>query len=184
MPHQPVNRREQGITDATEIVDRVIQQVRSISHLLHPPLLDEGGLLSALRWFLEGINDRAGIQTSLELQPTNFPRLAPALERTIFRIVQEGMTNIYRHSQARNARVLLVQRDNALVLTVQDDGIGISDEIAQFRAGSIGVGIGGMRERTREIGGELRLSNLKPGTRIEVLIPAVITNSKEDFAIA
>jgi len=184
LPRQPVARWEAGIAEASEIVDRVIQQVRSISHLLHPPLLDEGGLLSALRWFLEGITDRTGIDTSLELQPTAFPRLAPQLERTIFRIVQEALTNVFRHSQAQKARVSLVQRENSLLLTVQDNGIGVTEQTAQLRPGSIGVGIGGMRERTREIGGELRISHANPGTIVEVIIPAMIASSRETFAIA
>ena len=184
IPRQPAVRRETSVAEASEIVDRVIQQVRSISHLLHPPLLDEGGLLSALRWFLEGINDRTGIQTSLELQPAAFPRLAPQLERTIFRIVQEALTNVFRHSQAKNARVSLQQRENTLTLIVQDDGIGISDQIAEQRPGSIGVGIGSMRERSREVGGALRITNANPGTIIEVIIPAMIASSQETFAIA
>jgi signal transduction histidine kinase len=147
-------------------------------------LLDEGGLLSALRWFLEGITDRTGIQASLDLQPPSFPRLAPQLERTIFRIVQEALTNVFRHSQAQKVRVTLIQRENSLLLTVQDDGVGVTEQIAQFRPGSIGVGIGGMRERTREIGGELRITNANPGTVVEVMIPAMIASSRETFATA
>lgn len=182
--HQPLVRREQGVSEASEIVARVIQQVRSMSHLLHPPLLDEGGLLSALRWFLEGVTDRSGIQTSLNLQPPSFPRLAPALERTIFRIVQEALTNVFRHSQARKVVVSLLQRENTLVLSVQDDGVGVTEQIAQLRPGSIGVGIGGMRERTRELGGELRISNANPGTIVEVIIPSMIASSQETLVIA
>ncbi len=182
--HQPVVRREKSVGEASEIIARVIQQVRSMSHLLHPPLLDEGGLLSALRWFLEGVTDRSGIQTTLNLQPPNFPRLAPQLERTIFRIVQEALTNVFRHSQARNVKVSLVQRENSLLLTVQDDGVGVTEQIAQQRPGSIGVGIGGMRERTRELGGELRIANASPGTIVEVMIPSMIASSQETLVIA
>ena len=182
--HQPTARRENTIGEASEIIERVIQQVRSMSHLLHPPLLDEGGLLSALRWFLEGVTDRSGIQTSLELQPSAFPRLAPQLERTIFRIVQEALTNVFRHSQARRVAVTLTHRENCLQLTVQDDGVGVPEQIAQLRPGSIGVGIGGMRERTRELGGELRISNANPGTVVDVTIPAMIASSRESLVSA
>jgi signal transduction histidine kinase len=182
--NQPSIRRQETIGEASEIIDRVIQQVRSMSHLLHPPLLDEGGLLSALRWFLEGVTDRSGIQTSLDLQPLSFPRLAPQLERTIFRIVQEALTNVFRHSQAKKVAVALVHRENSLTLTVRDDGVGVSEQIAQLRPGSIGVGIGGMRERTRELGGELRISNANPGTVVEVMIPAMIASSRETLALA
>jgi signal transduction histidine kinase len=176
--------KEKAIGEASDIVDRAIQQVRSMSHLLHPPLLDEGGLFSALRWFLEGITERTGIQTSLDLQPPEFPRLAPQLERAVFRIVQEALTNVFRHSQARTACVTLIQRENSLMLTVRDDGKGVSEQTAQLRPGSIGVGIGGMRERARELGGELRMINANPGTIVEILIPAMIANSQETFATA
>jgi len=182
--NHPLVKREEAIAEASGIVERAIQQVRSMSHLLHPPLLDEGGLLSALRWFLEGVTDRSGIETSLDLQPVSFPRLAPQLERTIFRIVQEALTNVFRHSQAHKVAVALSHRESNLLLTVQDDGVGISEQIAQLRPGSIGVGIGGMRERTRELGGELRIANANPGTVVEVMIPAMIASSREALVIA
>jgi len=179
---QPRGRgKEKAIGEASEIVDRAIQQVRSMSHLMHPPLLDEGGLFSALRWFLDGMTERTGIQTSLDLHPPEFPRLAPQLERAVFRIVQEALTNVFRHSQAKTARVTLVQKENSLQLTVRDDGKGVAEQTAQLRPGSIGVGISGMRERARELGGELRMSNTNPGTSVEVLIPAIIASSQEAF---
>lgn len=173
-----------SIGDASEIIDGVIQQVRSMSHLLHPPLLDEGGLSSALRWFLEGVTERTGIRTSLTLQPVEFPRLTPQLERTVFRIVQEALTNVFRHSQARTSSVTLIQKEKNLVLTVRDDGKGVAEETAQLRPGSIGVGIGGMRERAREMGGELRMINANPGTIVEILIPAVVASSQAAVTIA
>ncbi len=184
LPHQPARGREKAIEEASEIVDRAIQQVRSMSHLLHPPLLDEGGLFSALRWFLEGMAERSGIQTSLDLQPAEFPRLAPQLERAVFRIVQEALTNVFRHSQARTACVTLIQKEGSLLLTVQDDGKGVAEQTAQLRPGSIGVGIGGMRERARELGGELRMKNANPGTIVEILIPAMIASAQETLATA
>ena len=177
-------REEKAIGEASEIVDRAIQQVRSLSHLLHPPLLDEGGLFSALRWFLDGITERTRIETSLDLQPAEFPRLAPQLERALFRIVQESLTNVFRHSEARTARVTLILKESSLLLTVRDDGKGVAQQIAQLRPGSIGIGIGGMRERARELGGELRMINANPGTIVEVLIPAVVASSQESFAVA
>jgi signal transduction histidine kinase len=171
--------KDQAIEEAVEIVDRAIQQVRSMSHLLHPPLLDEGGLFCALRWFLEGLTERTGIHTSLDLQPPEFPRLAPNLERALFRIVQEGLTNVFRHSEARTAKVTLIRKENSVMLTVRDDGKGVTESITQLRPGSFGVGIGGMRERARELGGELRMINAHPGTIVEIQIPATITRPQE-----
>ncbi len=184
LQQSPIPEKEKAIFEATEIVDRAIQQVRSMSHLLHPPLLDEGGLFSALRWFLEGVTERTGIQTSLDLQPAEFPRLPPQLETMVFRIVQEALTNVFRHSQARTACVTLVRKENSLLLRVKDDGKGIAEQTAQLRPGSIGVGLGGMRERARELGGELRMLNAHPGTVVEVLIPAMISSSEETWALA
>jgi signal transduction histidine kinase len=171
---QPAMSKIGSLSEASELIDRAIQQVRSMSHLMHPPLLDEGGLFSALRWFLEGITERSGIETSLSCEPSEFPRLHPPLERAIFRIVQESMTNVFRHSQARRASVTLAQKDKGVMLTVRDDGKGVGDQTMRLKPGSIGIGIGGMRERAREFGGELRMREGHPGTIVEVVIPAVV----------
>jgi len=173
---------DRALNEASEIIDQAIQQVRSISHLLHPPLLDEVGLLSALRWFLTGMTERSGIQTKLELQPLDFPRLAPQLERTVFRMVQEGMTNVFRHSHAQKASVTLTHEAGSLLLRVQDNGMGVSEHTMQLRPGSIGIGIGGMRERARELGGELRILKADPGTIVEIVIPAVVASSSATLA--
>ena len=173
-----------AVTEASEIIDRAIQQVRSMSYLLHPPLLDEGGLYSALRWLLEGMSERSGIKTSLDVQPTDFPRLAPLLERTIFRIVQEALTNVLRHSRAQKACVTLAQKEKSLLLLVQDDGKGVAEQTLQLQPGSYGIGLGGMRERVREFGGELRIMNGNPGTIVEISIPSVIPTSQMSLATA
>jgi signal transduction histidine kinase len=162
---------ELASTEACVIIDHAIQQVRNISHLLHPPLLDEVGLHSALQWYLEGLMKRSGIAVSLEVQPQDFPRLSPEIETAVFRIIQEGLTNVFRHSQARQAWVTVVKERDQVTCTVRDDGKGISDAVAEFRPESIGVGIGGMRQRVKEFAGELRLTNTGSGTILEVAIP-------------
>jgi signal transduction histidine kinase len=162
---------ERAAVQASQLIDRTLRQVRSISHLLHPPLLDEGGLPSALHWYVDGLSQRSEIQASLVLSPSEFPRLAPELERTIFRIIQEALTNIVRHSEARNADVSLCKEDEQIVIRVRDDGRGVPEQILAMRPGSIGVGIGGMRQRAKEFAGELRMQNASPGTLVEVLIP-------------
>lgn len=163
--------KKQVAADVSTLIDRTIQQVRSISHLLHPPLLDEVGLRAALKWYLEGFTQRSGIETDLDVQPSSFPRMAPELETAAFRIVQEALTNVFRHSGARKGWVTILKQDGQVVVTVRDDGKGISDYVAEFRPDSIGIGIGGMRQRVKEFGGELQLRNSNPGTVVEVVIP-------------
>jgi signal transduction histidine kinase len=180
----PAFRAEHGVSEASDMIDRAIQQVRSMSYLLHPPLLDEGGLSSALRWLLEGMSERSGIETSLEVQPNDFPRLSPSLERAVFRIVQEALTNVLRHSRAQKASVTLTQKERGLLLSVRDNGKGVGEQTLQLQPGSIGIGLGGMRERVREFGGELRIVNGNPGTIIEVSIPAAIPASHLSLATA
>ncbi|MGB7022441.1 MAG: response regulator [Candidatus Acidiferrales bacterium] len=163
--------KKQVAVDVSTLIDRTIQQVRSISHLLHPPLLDEVGLRAALKWYLEGFTKRSGIETDLDVQPPSFPRIAPELETAVFRIVQEALTNVFRHSGARKGWVTILKQDSQVVVTVRDDGKGISDHVVEFRPDSIGIGIGGMRQRVKEFGGELQLRNSNPGTIVEVVIP-------------
>ena len=163
------------ISDASILIDRATQQIRSLSHLLHPPLLDEVGLVSALRWYLDGLTQRSGLKTTVEVQPPDFPRLAPDLETAMFRIIQEALTNVFRHSGAQKVGVTLMQRENEFVVRVQDDGKGVTERIVEMRPGSTGVGIGGMSERARELGGRLTLINACPGTIVEVTIPRSIS---------
>ncbi|MGB8063295.1 MAG: PAS domain-containing protein [Candidatus Sulfotelmatobacter sp.] len=163
---------QQASVEASQLVERAIQQVRTISHLLHPPLLDEVGLVSALRWFLEGLSERSGIKVRLNVDPPNLVRLKSELETAIFRIVQEALTNMFRHSGAHNGTVSVAERDGNILVTVTDDGKGVDQEVTQLRPESVGVGIGGMRQRVTELGGTLRLSNANPGTIVEVVIPA------------
>ncbi len=162
----------QAAVEASQLVDRAIQQVRTISHLLHPPLLDEVGLVSALRWFLEGLSERSGIDVHLKVDPPDLGRLKSELETAIFRIVQEALTNMFRHSGARNGTVSLIEKDGSITITVRDDGKGIEEQVIQLHPERVGVGIGGMRQRVTELGGSLRLANANPGTIVEVVIPA------------
>jgi signal transduction histidine kinase len=171
MPDFPTELSKQAGAEVSAMLDDAIQQIRNISHLLHPPMLDEIGLLSALQGYLEGITKRSGVETFIEAKPREFPRLSAEMETTVFRIIQEALTNVFRHSGARKTWVKLEKRESELVATVRDDGKGISSEIAEFQPASIGIGIGGMRERVKEFGGELQLRNTNPGTLVEVVIP-------------
>jgi signal transduction histidine kinase len=146
--------------EASKLIQDALQQVRTISRLLHPPLLDELGLEAALRWYLEGLAKRSGIKTSLEIQP---PHLS-------------------RHSGAREARVELAQTNGQLTISVRDDGKGIPKRLTEFKPGSVGVGIGGMRQRVSELGGKLKLENANPGTLVQVVIPNTSAKMGEQVA--
>jgi PAS domain S-box-containing protein len=157
--------------EAKDSLKRAIQQVRTISHLLHPPLLDEIGLASAIRWYIDGMTARSGIRFSFVAAPPEFPRLAIALETALFRVVQEAMTNVYRHSDATEALVCLTRDEDSIILQVHDNGKGLRDEVRNLQSSALGVGIGGMKQRVEELGGEFRLSGGAPGTIVEVTIP-------------
>jgi PAS domain S-box-containing protein len=165
------------IGQATSVIDRATQQIRTLSYLLHPPLLDEVGLLSALRWYLGGLTQRSGIETTLDVSPTDFPRLAVELETAMFRIIQEALTNVFRHSGAQQAWISLTQREGTVTVKVRDNGKGVSDGIVESRSGTSGVGIRGMSERAKELGGELLVTNAHPGTIVEVTIPVSVSTS-------
>jgi signal transduction histidine kinase len=169
-----LNRSSESTKEAIEVsnlIDHAIQQVRSISYLLHPPLLDEIGLQSALQFYLEGFTKRSGIEVSLDMRPSSFPRFSLEMETAIFRIVQEAVTNVFRHSGAREAWVTLVKEEERIVGTVRDNGKGITDGVMEGRPDRIGVGIGGMRQRVKEFDGDLRIGNANPGTFVEVVFP-------------
>ncbi len=170
-PEQLPQAKANTAAVASTLLDRAIQQVRSISYLLHPPLLDEVGLHSALRCYIDGLAQRSGLKTSIEVRPSDFPRLAPELETTIFRIIQEGLTNVFRHAGASQAWVTLEKKDGQVTATVRDDGKGVPERVAELRPGSIGIGIGGMIQRVKELDGQFRMKNASPGTFVEVVIP-------------
>jgi signal transduction histidine kinase len=181
--------REQVIGDVIRLMDGALQQIRSVSYLLHPPLLEEIGLRSALAWYLDGLSKRGDIELTMEMQPPEFPRLAPELETTIFRIIQEALANVFRHSRASKAFVTLEKREGEIAVTVRDDGVGVPNQIAEFRPDSVGVGLGGMRQRIKELGGELLLRNTHPGTLVEVVIPIPLhaiepSGSADDMSFA
>src|SRR6202049_3674909 len=132
LQNQSALLREEAATQASALIDTALLKIRSMSHLLYPPLLDEVGLRSALQWYVDGLTQRSGIQTSIDLQPTDFPRLVPELENAVFRIIQEALTNVFRHSEARKASVTLAMSESQVAITVRDDGKGISDHIEEF----------------------------------------------------
>jgi signal transduction histidine kinase len=178
MRDQSAEWKERAAAEASGLIEQAIQQVRSMSHLLHPPMLDEVGLRSSLQWYLDGLTKRSGLETSLKVQPENFPRLGPELETTIFRIVQEALTNVYRHAEAQKATINLSIEESRIVVTVRDDGKGIPEPVAELEADKIGIGVAGMKQRVKELGGELRLRNAYPGAIVEAVIPVKFAGVK------
>ncbi len=165
------------LNECTEILDRCLTETRTISYLLHPPLLDETGLASAIRWYVEGFAQRSGINVSLHI-PETIPRFSNEIETAVFRILQESLTNVHRHAKTERARISMEVGPHTVALTVMDYGCGIpSERLRSFleRNEGVGVGLGGMRERARELGGLLTVTagHQGVGTMVSVEIPIV-----------
>lgn len=160
------------VSDTREIVDKIITELRTISYLLHPPLLDELGLASALRWYADGLAERSELKINLDLDNT-LGRLPADLETALFRVVQECLTNIHRHAASPTATIGLRVSSGNIVLEVADTGTGMSPEkLAKTAAGGLpGVGLRGMRERIEGFNGKLEILSGKEGTTIKILIP-------------
>lgn len=153
------------------MTNAAISTVRHLSYLLHPPLLDETGLRAALHWYIEALAKRRSIKISLTATPQIFPRLSTDIESTIFRVVQESLTNVYRHANSESARVEIEKQPEWVAVHVRDYGKRIPETTGRSHSSRLGVGIAGMRERVRQFGGELTVSRAEPGTLVETKIP-------------
>ena len=158
--------------ESAALAKEVSDSVRTVSYLLHPPLLDETGLKSALAWYAEGFEERSGIKVHLEM-PSDFERQPSDLETAVFRIVQECLTNIHRHSASLTAHICICQFAGGLALEVTDTGRGISAETLSkiSSVGLSGVGLRGMRERVTSLGGAFEILSEGKGTTVKVAIP-------------
>jgi PAS domain S-box-containing protein len=157
------------LAECARLTEDAVKEVRTISYLLYPPMLEEMGLKSAIPWYLDGFAKRSGIKTTFVVSP-GFGRLAPDIELAFFRILQESLTNVHRHSGSQTAIVRLLIKDDTAVLEVSDEGtgtqIGNFEEGRQDWIGALGVGLRGMSERMHQIGGKLELSSSKAGTTV------------------
>jgi PAS domain S-box-containing protein len=160
-----------GIRDAEGLVQHLTQEIRTTSYLLHPPMLDEVGLSSALSWYVQGLAERSGLQIALKVSE-NFGRLPSEMELLIFRLVQESLTNIHRHSGSKTALIRIEREGNNVQVSVEDQGSGMSPErLAEIQSRGTGVGIRGMRERVRHFLGDLVIESNGSGTKVYATLP-------------
>jgi PAS domain S-box-containing protein len=161
-----------SVEENARLVGQVSTEIRTMSHLLHPPLLDEVGLGSAIEGFIEGFRQRSKIDVTLLMEP-GFERLSPELEIAIFRLVQECLTNVHRHSASKTAMVRLARKHGCVHLEVSDEGKGISLDKQNLlnSPGSVGVGVRGMSERVRQLGGVLQVESSGRGTSVRATLP-------------
>jgi signal transduction histidine kinase len=160
-----------AVAQNAELLEQIIMEIRTMSHLLHPPMLDEAGLALALQWYIEGFAERSKIKIELEM-PSDFHRLTTENEIAIFRIIQECLTNIHRHSGSATAVVRIQEISDQLIVQVEDHGKGIPQEKQRqlTQSGRTGVGFAGMRERLRQLGGCLEIESLGKGTLVRAIL--------------
>jgi PAS domain S-box-containing protein len=162
------------LRQCVHLAQESIKEVRTISYLLYPPMLEETGLKSAVQWYLDGYAKRSGIETFLEI-PCEFGRLPQDVELAVFRVLQESLTNVHRHSGSPTAHVLIQVSDGRLIMEVRDNGKGIPAQVLEEghhdSCGALGVGLRGMKERIRQLGGELDFVSSPEGTTVKAMVP-------------
>lgn len=171
------DRAAEAVDDSITATDDAISQIRTLSYLLHPPMIDQAGLLTALRWYIDGFERRSGIATTLDV-PDDLGRLSRDVETSVFRIVQEGLTNIQRHAGSATASLSLKRHGDLhgdrLLIEIADHGRGLPSGVRHDRDALLasGVGIAGINERVRELGGEMTIQSTDQGTTLRVTLPA------------
>lgn len=163
-------RARKALTESLALLDLSSRDIRTLSYLLHPPLLDESGLAAAVRWFADGFSQRSGVQVKLEVPP-DLQRLPEEIEIAVFRIVQEGLTNTHRHSGSSTATIRLMVDQNRIQLEMQDAGKGLPKPRSDGYVAPLGVGITGMRERVKQLGGQMEIESGSHGTTVSVTLP-------------
>ena len=161
-----------AVSENASLIQQLSQETRTISHLLHPPLLDVAGLASAVRWYVDGFSERSKIKIDVDI-PEEFRRLPDEMEIAIFRMVQECLTNIHRHSGATAAAIRMHEEDHRVLVEVEDNGNGISLEkqLELSSPGRSGVGFRGMRERFKQLDGSLEIYSEGKGTTVVAMLP-------------
>jgi PAS domain S-box-containing protein len=161
------------LVECADILERAIAETRTLSHLLHPPLLDEAGFASAASWFVAGFSQRSGIPVSLDLPP-DLQRLPDVIEIALFRVLQESLTNVHRHSRAKSAEISVDVDAEQVTIEIRDHGRGMPPHVIrqiEAETSKLGVGLAGMRERIHELGGRFVVSSDDRGTTVQASIP-------------
>jgi PAS domain S-box-containing protein len=168
------NGADEQLASCVHLADDALKEVRTISYLLYPPLLEEMGLKSAIPWYLDGFSKRSNIHTTFQADPS-FGRITPEGELALFRILQESLTNVHRHSGSSTAAVKLSRMNGEAILEVADSGKGIAPKLQQDFgenwAGSLGVGLRGMNARVSQLGGKLEVKSTGKGTVVTAHVP-------------
>jgi signal transduction histidine kinase len=165
-------RTRDELSEIAGLADQALQEIRTTSYLLHPPLLDEAGFACAARWYVEGFAKRSGMKVRTDFMP-EVARLPEVIETALFRVLQESLNNVHRHSGTSEVDVRCWQGAQAVFLEVRDYGCGIPKELlcVTGSARNSGVGVAGMRERVNELKGELEITSADPGTRLRAIVP-------------
>jgi signal transduction histidine kinase len=164
------------VGECVQLVEDAMKEVRTISYLLYPPMLEEMGLRTAIEWFLQGFEERSKIKVTLEI-PSSLGRLPRDIELCVFRVLQEGLTNVHRHSGSRTAHIHLSSTGDTVRVEIRDEGKGLYPDAlreAQDTVGILGVGLRGMHERVCQLGGKLQLRSTDKGTTVTATLPCAV----------
>jgi two-component system NarL family sensor kinase len=165
--------------DIDTLAERALQEIRTTSYLLHPPLLDEIGFIAAAEWYVEGFAKRSGIRTKLDMVKKEDERMPIEIETALFRVLQESLTNVHRYSGSPEVNIRFERRAETAILEVADRGRGIPTELLdRLRKGYAGTGVGlpGMRERLQELNGNLEINSDASGTSLRAIVPLFVQN--------
>jgi signal transduction histidine kinase len=166
-------RSRRALAESRSLAEQCSREVRTLAYLLHPPLLDEAGLVSAVRWYVEGFTKRSGIDVVMNLGEVG--RLPRPIETALFRVVQESLTNVHRHASTATASIRLTSTADAVALDIQDQGHGLREPLTRedgtLLPGTLGVGIQGMQERIRQLGGTFDVEFTDTGTTVRASVP-------------
>jgi signal transduction histidine kinase len=168
----PDPKSDQLLTESQQLAEQCLSEMRTMAYLLHPPSLDELGLVPACRSLVKGFTERSGILVDVKA-PSDLDRLPREMETALFRVVQESLSNVHRHSGSKTACVQLSQTEQEIRLEVSDQGRGLVREMLDrvIDEKQLGVGIAGMRERLRQLGGQLEIRSSSKGTTVIAVLP-------------